>query len=166
MKFGRIVTLALCAQGVSTAYSVQRAFRPPSPSEEGGERTELKETGRVECVRCTREYSLSQVVRKMYSGGGVDRNMLCESVSYEGPVFVSRGEDEVVEAYRALRFMKPEIAEDVRVEKEPGTEGVYRARLSTFYFDRKVVLPSSLMIHLTADGRVQKKFIDGTTTPS
>ena len=92
-----------------------------------------------------------KVVARMYSGGGLDAAACAGEVTFTDPAARCEGVGEVSEAFRALKWCRPETIEAPRAQPVSDSELLVHLHQRYFGF---LVVRSALCVKLSADGRV------------
>ena len=98
-----------------------------------------------------------QLVAQMYSGGGLNPQLVTEDVTFTDPAARCQGKQEVAEAFRALRFCNPKTLTSPWASTSQAEDGALHFNLHQRYFAGRLPgleLRSTLVVRTAPDGRV------------
>uniref|UniRef100_A0A7S0KYL3 Uncharacterized protein n=1 Tax=Coccolithus braarudii TaxID=221442 RepID=A0A7S0KYL3_9EUKA len=97
----------------------------------------------------------AQVAAGLYSGGGLEGDICTEDVTFTDPAACCSGRAEVVEAFRALRWTRPEHITTPRASQ---ADGALHVHLHQRYFSspwwRGLEVKSTLVLKHAPDGQI------------
>ena len=115
------------------------------------------------CASCSRSAQLAKIVKKAYSGGGIDAAILSVDATFTDPAARCAGRSEIIEAFRALGAVcKPVLVEEPAAMPAAAADGPNSVAfyLHSNYFGGSFLLPkgltvrSVLVVRTKADGTV------------